>query len=49
MASIPQQQFKSNLEVIHKRKMREVAEARAKSEVKKSMYAKHRLAKSIAK
>ena len=45
----PVQQFKSNLEILHKRKSREEAEASAKATLRKSMYSKHRLAKSIAK
>ena len=47
--SRPQQQFKSNLEILHKRKTREEQEAKVASEVRKSLYGKHRLAKSIAK
>ena len=47
--SRPQQQFKSNLEILHKRKTREEQEAKVVSEVRKSLYGKHRLAKSIAK
>ena len=43
------QQFKSNLEIIHKRNTREETEARVVAGLRKQMYSKHRLAKSIAK
>lgn len=45
----PNQQFKSSLEVLHKREVKVAAEAKVRSDVRNSMYSKHRLAKTIAK
>ena len=43
------QQFKSNLEILHKKESRAAAEAKLTTQVRSSMHQKHRLAKSIAK
>ena len=42
-------QFKSNLEILHKKNLKQAAEKKIKADLRKSMYAKHKLAKSIAK